>query len=127
MNLGRVIIKKEDSFYKGTIENSEFILESEISGIKDVQDVKEYKTLRNFFIKTLKLKTSKSETDRILDMFSASAIWVYDPDKALSGMGKREWESGFYKHIHPLCKSCVKKCKQSSRTEIISCKSYKKQ
>jgi hypothetical protein len=42
------------------------------------------------------------------------------------GLSRKLWEKAWFKVKNPLCLSCVKKCKQSARVDIVVCPPYKK-
>jgi hypothetical protein len=120
-----VVYRRDNKWLIGKITNDKLRKKKEIKKLSDVTNTDEYLTLKQW----LKSEKSKVDADDILKRFKIERLYIKatGPDKEMvfddehTKMSIKEIEKEWWEHLNELCIKCSKKCKQSSRVELIKC------
>ena len=115
-----VVVKKNKKWYIGYIEGYKFHKTSEVKKLTDVKDVTNYITLAKW------LKNRKHNVKQLIPIIlkETKLDTIYILDKPINPSDK-EFDNYWWSDICEKCKKCEKDCKQSSKTNLINCKSFK--
>ncbi len=123
---GTIIVGKllgKGSWVMATIsEKGNLTKKKSLAKLADVKD-QGFITLNNW----LKLTKSTEEAKTIMDTLGCTSLYIYyaeapNPDTK----SVKAWEKAWWKELNSYCLGCKNKCKQSSKTDILSCSQYVK-
>lgn len=124
----RAVIKKDNKYYLGSLEDDLFIEDREIKSPQDVENSDEFVSIFRF-MEILGLDIKKKDIQSYLKKIGASMVYIYDPgpvERKDGGIAPSKWDNYFFRYINKKCRDCKKSCKQSSRVILDYCPEYKK-
>jgi len=113
-----VVVKKDNKWFAGFLDNKKFTPNKEVKKLEDVKEVSDYITLKKFL--TLKGKNTNI-ANTILKESGLQSIYILDKPIEPS---EEEFENYWWNTLNPTCEICNKNCKQSNFTSIIKCPSF---
>lgn len=122
-----VIARKGKKYWIGKVKRMKFVPEEELNSLETLDKLGiRYITLYEY-AKIIGLGLTKTEVDDLRKKIGYTEIWVYDelPHKNRN-INDAAWERWFWRFVNPLCKDCVRECKQSSRVSLYCPKFEKK-
>jgi|SRR6056297_1216724 len=110
---GKLIVGKNISF-----ESDNFM----IKRFDDIDNFNQYKKFEDFK-HLLGISLNKKDTKKLLKDMGIKDLYFYDDysDHNNVSLFNKYW----FRYINPRCKECVKKCKQSSRVNVLKCDDFK--
>ena len=108
LNVGKNISFESDNFM--------------IKSFNDIDDFSGYKKFEDFK-HLLGISINKKDTKKLLKDMGVKDLYFYDnySDHNNVALFNQYW----FKYINPKCKECDKKCKQSSRVNVVKCDDFK--
>jgi len=109
---GSLYIDKDISF-----ESDNFMIKK----FSDIDDFNSYKKFEDFK-HLLGLSLNKKDTKKLLKNMGVKDLYFHDysPDYPDVATFNKHW----FKYTNAKCKKCIKKCKQSSRVNVIKCDDF---
>uniref|UniRef100_A0A6M3JZG1 Uncharacterized protein n=1 Tax=viral metagenome TaxID=1070528 RepID=A0A6M3JZG1_9ZZZZ len=117
-NIKNVVVKKNDKWFKGSIEDYVLTSTTEIKGLKDVDNVSSYISLKDYMKKNEFHTFTKEMILKKLDV-----EMLYISEEPFTTI--KQFKSTYWEDKNLICKKCIKDCKQSSRANVISCSEFK--
>jgi len=112
------VVKEGNSWFIGKIDGLKFKPYKQIKKLKDVNEVASYKPLKAYLKDNGK---SVLLAEKLLKELKLNSIYVLDKP---SYCDEKEFEEYWWSQYNELCLKCIKKCKQSYKTEIWNCNDY---
>lgn len=126
---GDVIARKGKKYWIGRVKRGKFYPNEDLNSLETLDKLGlKYVTLVEY-ARILGLTLTTKELNEVRKKTGYTEIWVMDQESPKPGKNRdvnnKTWERWYFRFIHPLCQSCNKECKQSSRVDVI-CPSYVK-
>jgi len=118
MIIAPVVIKKNNKWIIGFLDGKKFIEKKSIKKLSDIKKETSYRGLSTY----LKLNKYEITEEKILKKLKVDKIYVLNDPIDLNS---KELEKWVWMDYNKKCKKCIKKCKQSHRIDLVSCKGYK--
>jgi hypothetical protein len=126
----KAIIRRGREFLLGKLTSKEFKTEATYKTPYEVEGFEEFFNEPGKAFKLMGISMSQKDIKDFMKLIGCSEMWIFDPIPQGKGpeneITERQWEEYWWKYKHPLCNSCAKECKQSSRVELEQCPGFKK-
>lgn len=115
-----IVARQKTKWIMGKIDDYNFIEEKRIKKLSDINDYKKYININVFF---KKMGFDEKYLKKALEKNKFDSVYVLPSSVIVSPKTHNEY---FWKKINKKCLTCSKKCKQSSKIQIIRCPFYEK-
>jgi hypothetical protein len=117
-----VVYRRENSWFTGTIKDDKLRKKKDIKKLSDATSTNDYLTVKQW----VSLNDGSMKVDDLFKKFKIDSLYVREVGVVMDSPSTmkeiKQAEKDWWATLNEKCVGCSKKCKQSSKVEVLKCK-----
>ncbi len=117
-----VVYRRENSWFTGTIKDDKLRKKKDIKKLSDATSTNDYLTVKQW----VSLNDDSMKVDDLFKKFKIDSLYVREVGVVMDSPSTmkeiKQAEKDWWATLNEKCVGCSKKCKQSSKVEVLKCK-----